>query len=364
MNILFINSIGIRKFGGGEKWMIAAARGLHARGHRVFLAGKKGAEILTRAAAAGVPTAVLSIHADISPLATIRIARFLRRERIQILVGNLNKDIRVAGLAARLAGTPAVLHRHGVALSGKSWKHRLTMTRLTDGIITNTETVKQLYMSYGWIADPGFIKVIYNGVEPKNGIAPFDFSPLYGDKRVILSAGRLAEQKGFPYLIEAASILARRRHDFVVVIAGMGKLLERLRAQAAALGLDQVVHFAGFVEDIDSYTAGCDIAVLASLWEGMPNAVMEAMALGRPVVATSVNGVAELMVDGETGIVVPPRDAEALAEAIDRLLDNRELAAKMGSSAKRRIEERFTYARMIDQLEEHFRDCLAGKGVR
>ncbi|MBN1130778.1 MAG: glycosyltransferase [Chitinispirillaceae bacterium] len=363
MNILFINSIAKHKFGGGEKWMINAAAGLSSAGHKVFLAGKKDSEILRFAEKAGVTTKVLSIHADISPLATWTIARFLRRERIDVLICNLNKDVRVAGLAARLVGTPVVLARHGMLLCGKKWKHRFTLTRLTDGIITNSETIKAAYAGYGWFADD-FVKVLYNGVEDKSRVIARDFRPAFGDKKIIVSAGRLAEQKGYGYLLQAACMLLSKRDDLVIVIAGKGKLEAGLKNQARDLGIDSSVRFLGFIEDLDPYLKGCDLFVLASLFEGMPNVVMEAMALGKAVVATDVNGARELMADGTTGLIVPPRDPAALAAAIAALLDDPARRAAFGEAGAARIREHFTIHAMVQHLERFLREKLDEKKSR
>lgn len=363
MNILFINSIAKHKFGGGEKWMIKAASGLSSAGHRVFLAGKKDSEIIRFAQKAGVTTVVLTIHSDISPLATWRIARFLKRERIEVLICNLNKDVRVAGLAARLVGTPVVLARHGMLLCGKKWKHKLTLTRLTDGIITNSETIKKAYAGYGWFTND-FVKVLYNGIEDKSRVIPYDFRNDFGDKKVVLSAGRLAEQKGYGYFLQAAQILLSKRDDLVFVIAGKGKLDAELKIQTRELGIETSVRFLGFIEDLDPYIKGCDLFVLASIFEGMPNVVMEAMAVGTAVVATDVNGARELMEDGKTGLIVPPRDPAALATAIGTLIDDPRLRTNFGIAGLARVREKFTIPAMVRNIERFLGEKLDEKKSR
>jgi len=361
LGILFINSIGRRKYGGGEKWMITAAKGLLQRGHRVFLASKSRSEVLHRARLAGIPVKIFNIGGDFSPLNTWRIARFLQKERIDVLVCNLNKDVRVAGLAARLISRPvAVIARHGIVLCGKKWRHKWTLTHLVDGILTNSRSIRATYATYGWFS-PDFVKVIYNGIEPKRAVDPFPYRKHLGNKKVLLSAGRMTEQKGFDFLIQATSLLRARRDDFAVVILGKGRLEGQLKRMVKHQGLEDTVHFWGFQENIEPYMAGCTVFVLASLFEGMPNVVMEAMALGRPVVATDVNGVRELMVDGETGLIVPPRDPEAIAAAVNRLLDDPQLAREMGIRGRQRVEQHFTVDRMISELEEYFRGLVYAK---
>jgi glycosyltransferase involved in cell wall biosynthesis len=352
MQLLFINSIHPRKFGGGEKWMIKAASGLTSAGHRVFVAGKPDSEILRAARAAGLPAPVLPIHGDLDPVATWRILRFLERERIDLIVCNLNKDVRVAGLAARIAGFPVVIARHGVQLCGRSWKHRLTLTRLADGILTNTEAIRRAYASYGWFG-PDFVRVIYNGIEHKSQVRPLDFAREFPGKTVVLSAGRLAHQKGYPFLIEAAALL-RDRDDLQFLVAGRGSDEGRLKAHVRRLGLESRFRFLGYLDDPDPALAGCDCFVLPSLFEGMPNAVMEAMALGKAVILTDVNGARELVEDERSGLIVPPGDPSALASAIRRAADDRDLRVRLGREAQIRVRERFTLEAMIGHLEAYF----------
>ena len=353
MNIVFFNSIGLEKYGGGEKWMIKAARGLSDSGHNVIFCARKDSAVLRAALAAAIRTRVFNIRSDFSPINSYRPARFRQEEKTEMPVCNLNKDGRVAGVAARLSRGPVVIARHGVLLCGRKWKHRLTLTRLTDGILTNTETIRSAYRKYGWFRDD-FIEVIYNGVEVKDDVKPYDFSERFPGKKIVFSAGRLAEQKGFSCLIEAAAMLRRKRDDLVFVIAGKGRLEGRLKRLASNAGVDDCVIFEGFVENVDSYLRGCDLAVLSSLFEGMPNIVMEAMAVGKAVVATDVNGVRELMVAGETGEIVRPRDVAALAGVIDRLIDDTRLLEEYGRNGMKRVESCFTMRAMIAGLEEYF----------
>ncbi len=360
MNILFINSISADKFGGGEKWMTKAARGLMDNGHKVWIASKKNAEILKRAEQRGVPTEVIGIYTDFSPLKTRQVARFLKSRQIDVMVCNLNKDVRVAGLGARLAGDTVVIARHGVQLIGNEWKHKITLTNLTDGMVTNTKSIKETYESFGWFPE-NHIRVIYNGIEDKSAVTAHDFSGDYPGKKVLLAAGRLSGQKGFEYLIDAAALMRQKREDFVVLIAGKGREEAALKQRIAVNNLQEVVHLLGFREDTESLTKGADLFVLSSLYEGMPNVVMEAMAVGKAVVATDVNGVRELMLDGESGLIVPPKDSAALAEAILKILDDPQTLKKMGRAGLEHVRAHFTIPGMVKKLEEFFREKIDEK---
>lgn len=363
MNILFINSIGRDKFGGGEKWMVNAANSLADRGHDVGLAGKKNSRLLKYAAQKGVRTEVMNIRSDFSPLATLKIAAWMMRHRTEVLICNLNKDIRVAGLAARLIRRPVVLARHGMLLCSRKWKHKLSLTKLCDGIITNSETIRETYAGYGWFPQD-FVKVIYNGIVIPETIEPFDFASRHPEKKIIYSAGRLSEQKGFSYLIDAAAILAKKRNDLVFVVSGEGKLEVELKARIRKTGLEGSFILEGFTPDIYPYLKGCDLFVLASLFEGMPNVVMEAMAMGKPVIATDVNGARELMQDGRTGLIVPPKDPEALARAIASIIDDPLQLESFGRAGKERVAAHFTMQRMADRLEACLLDAIREKQSR
>jgi glycosyltransferase involved in cell wall biosynthesis len=274
--------------------------------------------------------------------------------------------VRVGGLAARMVGTPLVLARHGMLLCSRKWKHRLTLTRLTDGIITNSRTIRETYAGYGWF-DADFVKVIYNGLDIPERVEPHDFSKRFPGKKIIYSAGRLSEQKGFGYLIEAAALLSAKRDDLVFAISGEGKLENELKAKARAAGLESSFIFLGFAGDIYPFLKGCDLFVLASLFEGMPNVVMEAMAMKKPVVATDVNGARELMGAGDsgtacrTGIIVPPKDPAAIAAAILEIIDDPGKAESFGNAGYERVRTMFTTRAMVDNLERHLREKLAEK---
>ncbi|ACD89376.1 MAG: glycosyltransferase [Chlorobium limicola] len=360
MNILFLNSIGRNKFGGGEKWMVNAAKSLLDKGHCVTLASRKSSRILNYSREKGVPTTVIEIHSDFSPLQTMKIARYLREKRIDVLICNLNKDIRVAGLAARIAGNTVVIARHGMLLCSKKWKHKVSLTKLCDGIITNSNTIKKAYAAYGWFPQ-GFVKVIYNGIVIPEQVEPVDFTSRFPGKKIIYSAGRLSEQKGFTYLIDAAAILCKTRNDLVFVISGEGKLEHELKNRVQSLGLEQSFIFEGFAADIYPYLKGSDLFVLASLFEGMPNVVMEAMAVEKPVVATDVNGARELMLDDVTGLIVPPSNPEALARAIGSIIDNPMRLASFGQAGRERVAEHFTIQKMAELLEMHLFEKIGEK---
>jgi glycosyltransferase involved in cell wall biosynthesis len=352
MNILFLNSMNPDEFGGGEKWMIAAAKGLQSRGHRVTLAGKEKARFVKNAQQAALATVYLDIKGDFNPRAIWRIHSFLRQSRIEVLICNFNKDLRTGGFAARLAGTPLVLARHGLVLCEKKWKYKITLKYLADGIITNSRAIKDIYLSYGWF-DESFIQVIHNGVEINAPSVSSDFKTQWANKKIILAAGRLTTQKGFSYLIDAVGLLNQKRNDFHLILAGDGALYQRHARQIDDMNLSEYITLTGHVRDMTPYLNGCDLVVLSSLYEGMPNIVLEAMAAGKAVVATDVHGVKELVQHKKTGLLVPVKNAEALMQAIDHLLNHPRERDSYGRQGLQRIKDQFSMETMITNLETY-----------
>lgn len=360
MNIFFLNSIDRDTFGGGEKWMVHAADSLGRKGHKVTVAGRAKSKFLEYAAKQGLRNLTIEIGFDFNPVKILTIARLIAKCRIDALICNTKKDLLAAGLAARIAGKPVVLARHGIPFRSRKWKHRFALVRLCDGIITNSETIRQEYAGYKWIP-PDFVTVLYNGLTIPEQITAIDFTKRFPGKKIIYSAGRLTGQKGFEYLIGAAAILREKRDDLVFVVSGEGRLNDELKQLARSSGLAESFVFDGFTPDIYPYLKGCDLFVLASLFEGMPNVVMEAMAAEKAVIATDVNGARELMQEGETGVIVPPADSPALAEAIGSVIDRPGQLLSFGKAGKNRVEEHFTTDKMADRLEAHLLEKIEKK---
>ncbi|MGM0532847.1 MAG: glycosyltransferase family 4 protein, partial [Bacteroidota bacterium] len=216
-------------------------------------------------------------------------------------------------------------------------------------------TIKKYYDSFLPV-DEDFVKVIFNGVETApNHSEVFDFTQYIpsSEKKplIILSTGRLAKQKGFSYLIDAAAGIIEEHPNVYFFLAGKGKQENELREKIVRKGMKKRFILLGFVEDIHSLLKGADIFVFSSLFEGMPNSLLEAMAHGLPVVSTNVNGVSELIENGKNGYVVPPRDASILQDALERLVKYPEQREAIGENAQKCVSEKFSIDHMVNKLD-------------
>lgn len=176
---------------------------------------------------------------------------------------------------------------------------------------------------------------------------------------VFVSIGRLAPEKNHQLLLDAFARVAEIEGQALLLLAGGGELRQTLEFQVEALGLGGRVRFLGVRTDIPDLLGACDACVLTSHWEGLGLAVMEAMAAGKPVIATAVGGVPELVVDGATGLLVPPGDAAALAEAMSVLLHDAARRRELGMAAAKRAEEQFCVKVMAKRYEELYENLLA-----
>jgi glycosyltransferase involved in cell wall biosynthesis len=178
------------------------------------------------------------------------------------------------------------------------------------------------------------------------------FKPLW------LSAARLETQKGHAVMIEALARVRAKGIEFVAVLAGEGSLREPLERQVRDAGLADRVHFAGQVDPLGPLLAAADACLLPSLWEGLPLTLLEAMARGRPVVASRVGGIPEAVEDGVTGRLVPPGDPAALAAVLEDFHRRADAAARLGYAGAERVREAFTWPRVVEAFEEVYDEVL------
>lgn len=333
--------IGQLGLGGAERQLSLLALELHRRGigvHVLLLARGGPHEAALRDAGIGVHHLgfIRWRSGPLAPLRNIRaffrMVRLLRRIDPDVVHAYLLESYLVGVPAARLARVPAVIAARRGLSSTKP--HTLTfwlgtaVTRLAHRVVANAAAVAKDVRRVERIPAHK-IDVIYNGLP---GSAFDRVRPERAGTRlpVVLCVARLAREKGIPYLIEAGALLAREGRPCTIVLAGDGPERDALEARTRALGVD--VRFLGTRTDVWPLLAGADVVVLPSLTEGMSNSIMEAMAAGRPVVATDVGGAAELLDD--RGVLVPPGDPVALSEGIAHVLDDRELAAGLGARAR------------------------------
>lgn len=179
---------------------------------------------------------------------------------------------------------------------------------------------------------------------------------------LIAAVGRLEKQKGMDYLLEAAADVSGGFPDAVLAIVGAGPDEERLKERAGKLGLGDVVRFIGWTPDVPQILVDADVFVLASLWEGMPNVVLEAMAARCAVVATEVGGCPEIIIHEESGLLVPPAQSKALADSMRRLLADGKLRKRLAEDGRRRVEEKFSIGTMVESNENLYRRLVSGDG--
>jgi glycosyltransferase involved in cell wall biosynthesis len=208
---------------------------------------------------------------------------------------------------------------------------------------------------------PDRMQVIWNGTDtPTPDVAaevlallPRDGTPVIG------SISTLIPQKGLPDLLQAAALLRQRGKRYLMILAGEGKLRRDLEAQAHSLGLQEHVRFLGWVNAASRRALpACDIFVQSSHWEAMSVVVLEAMAGAKPMVITSVGENARVVINEQSGLVVPPRSPQALADGLARLLDDVELRQKLGAAAQQRFGELFTVQQMVHNYEQLYAQLI------
>ena len=270
---------------------------------------------------------------------------------------------------ARAAGVPAVVQtQHYPWLMG-SRKHLVPFFHAVepvDHLITVSEAQRETYLRIG--VEPQRMTTVANGIRARGPgpgrQAAREALGLDPEQLVVMTVGRLNVMKGHVHLLDAVPGLLGRFPDLAVVVAGRGHLQEQLQAQADALGVSGAVRLLGQRRDARMLLDAADVFVLPSKHEGMPLVLLEAMDAGLPVVATRVIGSAEVVVEGETGLLVRPKDPTALEHALAQLLADPALRARFGTAGRQRFEACFTAGRMARETVEVYERVLAAAQER
>lgn len=293
-----------------------------------------------------------------------RLVRLLRRERVALLHAHCFDPSWLGLIAARLAGVPFVFTRHHSDHHLRLHKHWHTRVdgwcgRRAAHVIAVSQVTRRLMIEVEGVPAEQ-ITVVYNGLEPRSEPSPANVARVkrelkLGAERVCLLIGRLHEEKGHRYLFEAIPQILAQCGSVVFLLAGEGPQRAELEAAIHARGLEQVVRFLGRRSDIPELIALAALVVLPSLAESFGFAALEAMSLGKPVVAAATGGLPEVV--GQTGLLVPPADGQALAAAVCRLLQDDCLAQTLGEAGRRRAAD-FSFDRMIGGYEAVYEQLL------
>jgi glycosyltransferase involved in cell wall biosynthesis len=355
-----------RTWGGGQEQSLGLARALAARGHRTYFISQRGSALAER-------LAVTDLEHRALPIRGLR--GYLGQRQLRRLFRSLRPDlVHVHDSAAQLPTVWAVFGLRGSAAARR--KPRLVVTRRTvfpirhpfrplsygllcDRVICISEAVRQCLVQAQ--VSSGKLVVIPDFVDCT------DFDPAsvraerHDDRPTILSIGRLTSEKGHHLLLEAMSSVLRAVPNARLRICGIGEEEAGLKRYAEASGISPQVSFLGFVPDVRVELASADVFAMPSLSEGLGVAVLEAMAMAKPVVVTDAGGLPEAVTHRESGLVVPAGDAQALADALVSLLNEGRKGRDMGQRGRQRALAHYDKPKVVDRIVALYEEVLAGE---
>lgn len=289
--------------------------------------------------------------------------RVIREERIDIVHANLFGGELWGRVAAVLARVPIVTHKRGMPFKTRKVQNVLVdwlLNLCSDRILVVSRGIQREIQRLHPLPSSKFTTV-YPGIDPTlwRRAAPAEVEPLRRElglqgKQVVTSVGRIRPIKGQGYLLEAVPAILARCPDTRVLFVGPGVQEPELRRRARQMGLEREVFFLGMRSDVRELLSLTDVLVLPSLSEASPVVLMEAAFTGVPSVATRVGGVPEILLDGVTGMLVPPKDSQALARAIVELLRDPEKRVRLGQAATERANQAFDINRTVRQIEAEY----------
>jgi glycosyltransferase involved in cell wall biosynthesis len=380
MSAQVIDRIGVLHFsnstvrGGVEEHILTLLQGLDRRYFRLHLVCTPENEENMRADVPGdVEIIPLRLSSPRDGLAAITLARILRSRRIGILHSHMFWASLFASPVGRVCGVPVILETPHIRESWRrGWKAKFWIDRFVGRFVTNYVCVSKANLRY-LVDAKGLpenkMTVVYSGSDLRRYDPDHPYPTALkrslgfdDDDPVLVVVARLEPQKGHRVLLAAMRSVLERHPRLRVVCVGDGAVRQELEQQAAELGLNDSVRFVGYQSNPADWYAMAKFTVLPSFFEGLPLTCIESLASGRTMVATAVDGTPEIIVDGKTGLTVPPGDPARLAEAICRLLESAELCGQFARAGRELVTKRFSVARFVEDTQQLYLRAWTQRG--
>jgi glycosyltransferase involved in cell wall biosynthesis len=341
-----------RTWRGGQNQVLLTVTGLRSVGQRAMLVAHPDGELIRRARE-GLDLVGLAPRTEMDVSAGWRLSRVVRRERPDVVHAHDPHAVAMAGLAISMdarSPRPALIASRRVDFNLKSNSFSRWKYRQVDLFVCASEAIRQLLIGDG--IEAARTVTVHEGIDlgHVDAAPPTDVHTefwLPHQAPVVGNIAALVPHKGQRDLIDAAAMVVREIPDARFLILGQGELRETLERQVRHLHLEKHVLLAGFRPDALSLLKSFDLFVMSSVQEGLGTSLLDAMACSKPVVATTVGGIPEVVVDGETGMLVEPRQPRQMASAIVRFLKSATARREMGAAGRARVEARFTVERMV-----------------
>jgi len=336
-------------WGGAEVWMLETALALRERGHAVSFVANPDSELLRRTTAEDLPVKPLPIRIDGAPWTIAALAVHLRRSGVTAVVANRTKDVTVAAPAGRLAGVPTILATRESDFPLKDrLDYRWNFQVLCTGLLVNSQATRSTILESAPWLDPTRVHLLYKGIDIdrfKPGTPPTG-------RPVLGVVGQLIERKGIPEVMQAWSAIDAedRVQRPLLRLAGEGELRGELERWRAQLRHPQDVELLGYAENVEDFYRGLHILAMPSHAEGFGLVAAEALACEVPVIAGDASSLPEIVIDGQTGLLVPPGDSNALCQAMVLLLDDPDLARRLGMAGREFVLDRYPRKKTLNRF--------------
>ena len=351
---------------GQEMRIILEAREMKKLGHHIIIAAQPGSGIIPAIEREGFDKEILSMKKKDFITSIIQFVTIISKHNVDIVNTHSSWDSWIASIAARISSRKPIIirTRHLSTPVSKGLLSRMVYQYLPHLVITTGNSIREALININRFPHDKIVS-IPTGVDldvfcprPVNNELRSKFG-IPKEGKAIGTIAALRSWKGHDYLLEAAKILIEKRKDTKFVIAGNGPRYNHLVEKAKSMGITNHVLFLGYRDDIPDILSMLDVVVLPSYAnEGVPQSILQAMAMGKPVVASSAGSIPEVVHNKETGILVEPKNANALAEGIVSMLDNHDFARTVAANARKLIETQYSLRHMVSRIEEIYNDLM------
>ncbi len=360
-------------YGGPEKQIVEHLKRLNRAHYQGILAsyleGNSPNETLEQAQRSGLKNYEIPMSGRLDIRALWELNRLLRQGKIDLLCTHGYKSSVMGWWAGKKAGIPVLVFSRGYTAENAKvafyeWLERRVLSRVS-GIVFVSEGQRERLKSFGIKGKQSW--VVRNAVSVDSYVNPkrldlrkevFERLRILNAAAMVVSAGRLSPEKGHRFLVEAVGMLRGSSNNTHFVFCGDGPCQEDLEIRSKELGVSENCHFVGFRRDLKEIFQVMDLMVLPSLTEGLPNVVLEAFACAKPIVATRVGGVPEIVENGINGLLLPPERPDLLADAIKNCLASPEKMKQMGEAGYRKVKSEFTFESQSQKLEAIYNEVL------